>query len=188
MLSIDRNGHLPIAQYSVCFLIMPLYPFHNLLIDLLPPAWCSITPFVIRRMRNVNEIAQFCDRIFLSLIQIFYRPVFIFLPNFAQRPSPFNSLSFFNIAISISRSLIFACRILFSINAILLHNYSENSIRKAKTDKKDAVRIAQYTLDRWLDLREYIPDDEIRRSLKLLNRQYTTLCRVKTILNEVLNA
>ncbi|MEZ3438728.1 MAG: IS110 family transposase, partial [Oscillospiraceae bacterium] len=63
------------------------------------------------------------------------------------------------------------------VNAMLLHNYSGNSIRKAKTDKKDAVRIAQYALDRWLDLREYIPDDEIRRSLKLLNRQYTTLCK-----------
>ncbi|MDE6727981.1 MAG: IS110 family transposase [Oscillospiraceae bacterium] len=66
---------------------------------------------------------------------------------------------------------------------LLLHNYSGNSIRKAKTDKEDAVRIAQYALDRWLDLREYIPDDETRRSLKLLNRQYTTLCKVKTMLN-----
>lgn len=69
------------------------------------------------------------------------------------------------------------------VNAMLLHNYSGNSIRKAKTDKKDALRIAQYALDRWLDLREYIPDDEIRRSLKLLNRQYTALCKVKTMLN-----
>lgn len=69
------------------------------------------------------------------------------------------------------------------VNAMLLHNYSRNSIRKAKTDKKDAVRIAQYTFDRWLNLREYISDDEIRRSLKLLNRQYTMFCRVKTILN-----
>ena len=48
------------------------------------------------------------------------------------------------------------------VNAILIHNYSGNSVRKAKTDKKDSVRIAQYALDRWLDLREYIPDDEIR--------------------------
>lgn len=69
------------------------------------------------------------------------------------------------------------------VNAMLLHNYSGNSIRKAKTDKKDAVRIAQYAIDRWLDLQEYIPEDEIRRSLKLLNRQYTTICKVKTMLN-----
>ena len=44
------------------------------------------------------------------------------------------------------------------VNAILIHNYSGNSVRKAKTDKKDSVRIAQYALDRWLDLREYIPE------------------------------
>lgn len=69
------------------------------------------------------------------------------------------------------------------VNAMLLHNYSGNSIRKAKTDKKYTVRIAQYTLDRWLDLQEYIPNDEIRKSLKLLNRQYTTLCKVETMLN-----
>ncbi len=69
------------------------------------------------------------------------------------------------------------------VNAMLLHNYSGNFIRKAKTDKKDAVRIAQYAIDRWLDLQEYIPDDEIRKSLKLLNRQYTMLCKVKTMLN-----
>ena len=69
------------------------------------------------------------------------------------------------------------------VNAILLHNYSGNSIRKAKTDKKDAVRIAQYALDRWLDLREYIPDDELRRSLKLLNRQYTEFSKIKTMIN-----
>ncbi len=65
------------------------------------------------------------------------------------------------------------------VNAILIHNYGGNSVRKAKTDKKDAVRIAQYALDRWLDLREYTPDDELRSTLKLLNRQYTAACKQK---------
>ena len=69
------------------------------------------------------------------------------------------------------------------VNAILIHNYSGNSVRKAKTDKKDSVRIAQYALDRWLDLREYIPDDEIRSTLTLLNRQYTAACKYKTQLS-----
>ncbi len=41
----------------------------------------------------------------------------------------------------------------------------------------------QYAIDRWIDLQEYIPDDKIRKSLKLLNRQYTMLCKVKTMLN-----
>lgn len=69
------------------------------------------------------------------------------------------------------------------VNAILIHNYSGNSVRKAKTDKKDSVRIAQYALDRWLDLREYIPADEIRSTLTLLNRQYTAACKYKTQLS-----
>lgn len=66
------------------------------------------------------------------------------------------------------------------VNAILIHNYGGNSVRKAKTDKKDAVRIAQYAIDRWLDLREYTPNDELRSTLKLLNRQYTAACKQKT--------
>ena len=41
------------------------------------------------------------------------------------------------------------------------------------------MRIAQYALD----LREYIPNDEIRRTLTLLNRQYTAACKYKTQLS-----
>lgn len=66
------------------------------------------------------------------------------------------------------------------VNAILIHNYSGNSVRRAKTDKKDSVRIAQYALDRWLDLREYIPVEETRSTLTLLNRQYSAICKHKT--------
>ncbi len=66
------------------------------------------------------------------------------------------------------------------VNAILIHNYGGNSVRKAKTDKKDAVRIACYALDRWLDLEEYAPADDVRSTLKLLNRQYTAACKHKT--------
>lgn len=36
------------------------------------------------------------------------------------------------------------------VNAILIHNSSGNSVRRAKTDKKDSVRSAQYALDRLL--------------------------------------
>ena len=66
------------------------------------------------------------------------------------------------------------------VNAILIHNYSGNSVRRAKTDKKDSVRIAQYALDRWLDLREYVPVEETRSTLTLLNRQYSAICKHKT--------
>ena len=42
------------------------------------------------------------------------------------------------------------------------------------------MRIAQYALDRWLDLREYIPAEETRSTLTLLNRQYSAICKHKT--------
>lgn len=56
------------------------------------------------------------------------------------------------------------------INAILAHDYCGNSIRIAKTDKKDAVKLANMAIDRWLDLKEYTPEDEIRQTLKICSR------------------
>ncbi len=58
------------------------------------------------------------------------------------------------------------------VNAMLVHDYGGNSLRKVKTDKKDALKIASYALDRWCDLRDYIPEEDIRKTLKILNRQY----------------
>ena len=56
------------------------------------------------------------------------------------------------------------------INAILAHDYCGNSIRRAKTDKKDSVKLANMAIDRWLDLKEYTPEDEIRQTLKICSR------------------
>ena len=47
-----------------------------------------------------------------------------------------------------------------------------NSLRKIKTDKADAQKLARYRLDNWTELREYSPMDEIRYNLKTLNRQF----------------
>lgn len=58
------------------------------------------------------------------------------------------------------------------INAMLVHDYGGNSIRKVKTDKKDALKIASFALDKWVDLPEYTPEEDIRKTLKILNRQY----------------
>ena len=42
------------------------------------------------------------------------------------------------------------------VNAILVHDYGNNSLRRAKTDKKDAVKLANYGLDHWLTLPRYV--------------------------------
>lgn len=58
------------------------------------------------------------------------------------------------------------------VNPLLINDYGTNRVRKVKTDKKDAFKLAGFALDKWLELREYIPVDEIRKTLKIINRQY----------------
>ena len=52
------------------------------------------------------------------------------------------------------------------VNAMLVHDYGNNSLRRAKTDKKDAVKLANYGLDHWLTLPRYVPDEDTRLMLK----------------------
>ena len=59
-----------------------------------------------------------------------------------------------------------------AVNPLLIKEYGGNSLRKVKTDKADAMKIAKYALDNWVKLQEYTPMDAIRQQLKLCNRQY----------------
>ena len=54
------------------------------------------------------------------------------------------------------------------VNAMLVHDYGNNSLRRAKTDKKDAVKLANYGLDHWLTLPRYVPEEDTQLLLKLL--------------------
>lgn len=58
------------------------------------------------------------------------------------------------------------------VNAILIHNFSDNSLRKVKTDRADSLKIANYALTFWDTLREYTPEDETRILLKTQSRLY----------------
>ena len=68
------------------------------------------------------------------------------------------------------------------INAMLVHDYGNNSLRRAKTDKKDAVKLANYGLDHWLTLPRYIPEEDTRLMLKICYRQYQQYSKVQTML------
>ena len=57
------------------------------------------------------------------------------------------------------------------LNPLLIKQSGGGSIRKVKTDKADAMKIAKYGLDNWAGLREYTPMDTIRQQLKLCSRQ-----------------
>lgn len=68
------------------------------------------------------------------------------------------------------------------VNAILIHNFSDNSLRKIKTDKADALKIANYGLTFWMDLREYSTEDETRQMLKIQSRLYERTTTTGTML------
>ena len=68
------------------------------------------------------------------------------------------------------------------INAKLVHGYGNNELRRVKTDRKDAVKLANYGLDRWLTLPRYIPEEDTRLLLKNCYRQYRQYSKVQTVL------
>ncbi len=81
-----------------------------------------------------------------------------------------------SVALYLHDAGIFVC----TVNPILINRYDgKTTVRKVKTDKKDAVKIANWGLEHWLDLREFIPEDDIRRMLKVYNRQYNQLNKLK---------
>lgn len=67
-----------------------------------------------------------------------------------------------------------------AVNPLLIKEYGANSLRRVKTDKADALKIARYALDNWTDLRDYTPMDTIRYDLKTLNRQFQLASKQRT--------
>lgn len=67
-----------------------------------------------------------------------------------------------------------------AVNPLLIREYGGNSLRRVKTDKADAKKIARYGLDNWAELREYTPMDTIRYELKTLNRQFHLASKNRT--------
>ncbi|KAF5070537.1 IS110 family transposase ISEnfa110 [anaerobic digester metagenome] len=67
-----------------------------------------------------------------------------------------------------------------AINPKLIKDFGDNSLRKVKSDKADAIKIARYALDSWNDLKQYNLMDEIRNQLKTMNRQFGFYMKHKT--------
>ena len=82
----------------------------------------------------------------------------------------------------IARALYDAGLCVCVVHAQLIHNYGNNTIRKVKIDKADAIKIANYALDNWGKLKPYTPIDEVRRQLKAYSRQYRKFNKLKTML------
>lgn len=67
-----------------------------------------------------------------------------------------------------------------TVNPKLIKDFGNNSLRKVKTDKADAVKIARYALDNWTELKQYSLMDELRNQLKTMNRQFDFYMKEKT--------
>lgn len=74
------------------------------------------------------------------------------------------------------------------VNAILIHNYGNNTIRRGKTDKKDAQKIANYAIDHWDSLPRYFPEKDVRLMLKNCYRQYEHFSKIRTMMKNNLIA
>lgn len=59
------------------------------------------------------------------------------------------------------------------INPYQMKKYGDTELRKAKTDKKDALRIAKYALEKSYLLTPYTSADQKFEDLKFLSRQYS---------------
>lgn len=69
------------------------------------------------------------------------------------------------------------------VNPMLIRDFGGNTLRKPKTDKKDALKLALYTLTYWLELKQYEPLEDLRKSLRMLNRQYQFAVKQQTMMN-----
>lgn len=67
-----------------------------------------------------------------------------------------------------------------AVNPKLIKDFDNDSLRKVKSDKADAVKIARYALDKWQNLKQYNAMDEIRTQLKTMNRQFGFYMKHKT--------
>ena len=80
----------------------------------------------------------------------------------------------------LARQLSHASLFVSAVNPKLIKDFDNDSLRKVKSDKADAVKIARYALDKWQNLKQYGVMDELRNQLKTMNRQFGFYMKHKT--------
>ena len=74
------------------------------------------------------------------------------------------------VARQLSQAGFFVC----AVNPQIIHGFQgqDNTLRRVKTDKADSIKIARYTLDNWVNLKQYTLMNELRTQLKTMNHQF----------------
>jgi transposase len=65
-------------------------------------------------------------------------------------------------------------------NALKIKKYLDRGLRKAKTDKKDAYKLAEYACDNWNRFNKSYENDEKYNDLRFLSRQYIANISIQT--------
>ena len=65
-------------------------------------------------------------------------------------------------------------------NALKIKKYLDRGLRKAKTDKKDSLKLAEYCCDNWYKLNKVRENDEIYNNLRFLSRRYLDNVTIQT--------
>lgn len=65
-------------------------------------------------------------------------------------------------------------------NALKIKKYLDRGLRKAKTDKKDSLKLAEYACDNWYKLNKVRENDEIYDNLRFLSRRYLDKMAIQT--------
>lgn len=66
-----------------------------------------------------------------------------------------------------------------SENALKIKKYLDRSLRKAKNDNKDSLKLAEYACDNWYKLKANYLEEEKYKELKFLSRQYFSFVNIK---------
>ena len=64
-------------------------------------------------------------------------------------------------------------------NSLKIKKYLDRSLRKAKNDRKDSLKLAEYACDNWYKLKLNAIEEEKYKELRFLSRQYFTFNDIK---------
>ena len=65
-------------------------------------------------------------------------------------------------------------------NALKIKKYLDRELRKAKTDKKDSLKLAEYCCEHWYKLNKVRENDEVYDNLRFLSRRYLDNVAIQT--------
>lgn len=133
---------------------------------------------VLRSPFEINHTADELENL-VELIKSFDEEVRVVLEDTGHYHLP--------VVASLVENRIFVC----CVNALRMKKFCSQSLRRAKTDKIDSIKIANFGLTYWSELTPALPIDEVYHELKLLARQYyqtvSLLIKAKVNLSNLLD-